>query len=398
VKIHEYQGKEILARYGVAIPRGEAVFSASEARAAAARLIAETGNQTVVVKSQIHAGGRGKGTFKEDPDLRGVNVVRGADAAAAIAERMLGKTLVTHQTGKEGKVVGRLLIEQGINIDRELYLGAVVDRGSQRMTLMGCQEGGMEIEDVAARTPEKILKERIDPALGLCGFQARRLAFGLGLSGGATHENAVRLLQALCAAFQAEDASLLEINPLVVTKEGQVMALDAKLNFDDSAESRRTWSKLRDTAEEQASEVEARKHDLSYVNLEGSVGCMVNGAGLAMATMDIIKQFGGEPANFLDVGGGASKERVSAAFKIILSDPAVKGIFINIFGGIVHCDLVAQGVVDAAREVGLKVPLVVRLEGTNVEAGRKIIEQSGLNVTAAADMADGARKIVELIG
>ena len=284
----------------------------------------------------------------------------------------------------------------GIDIDREVYVGAVVDRDSQRITLMACAEGGVEIEEIAAATPERILKESADPVTGLSAFQARRLAYGLGLEGEA-HKKGTAFLLSLYRAFAAEDASLAEINPLVITKGGDVMALDAKLNFDDNAEFRHhQWGDLRDDSEEDAAELEAKKHDLSYVSLDGTIGCMVNGAGLAMATMDIIKQFGGEPANFLDVGGGASTERVTAAFKIILSDKNVKGIFVNIFGGIVFCDMVAQGVVDAAKEVGLAVPLVVRLEGTNVEAGRKIIAESGLNVTTADDMADGARKIVEL--
>lgn len=396
MNIHEYQGKALLAQYGVAIPQGIPVFSAQEAKRAAEKLIKETGNEVVVVKSQIHAGGRGKGRFKEDQELGGVNVVKGAAAVYEMAQRMLSRTLVTHQTGPTGKVVNRLLVEQGIDIDREVYVGAVVDRDSQRITLMACAEGGVEIEEIAAATPERILKESADPVTGLSAFQARRLAYGLGLEGEA-HKKGTAFLLSLYRAFAAEDASLAEINPLVITKGGDVMALDAKLNFDDNAEFRHhQWGDLRDDSEEDAAELEAKKHDLSYVSLDGTIGCMVNGAGLAMATMDIIKQFGGEPANFLDVGGGASTERVTAAFKIILSDKNVKGIFVNIFGGIVFCDMVAQGVVDAAKEVGLAVPLVVRLEGTNVEAGRKIIAESGLNVTTADDMADGARKIVEL--
>ncbi|MFH1130683.1 MAG: ADP-forming succinate--CoA ligase subunit beta [Pseudomonadota bacterium] len=395
MNIHEYQGKAILKKYGVSVPRGKAVFTASEAKAVADELIKETGNQVVVVKAQIHAGGRGKGRFKEDPEHGGVNVVKGSAEVAKVAERMLGKTLVTHQTGEAGRVVNRLLIEQGINIEREVYVGAVVDRVTQRIAMMACAEGGVEIETVAARSPEKILKEWIDPVVGLAGYQARKLAFGLGLSGVA-HTKATQFMIALAKAFDQEDASLAEINPLVVTKDGEVMALDAKLNLDETAEFRHpVWAELRDTSEEEPSEMEAKKFDLSYVKLDGNIGCMVNGAGLAMATMDIIKHFDGEPANFLDVGGAADKDRVTAAFKIILSDPNVKGIFVNIFGGIVHCDIVAQGVVAAVKEMGLKVPLVVRLEGTNVEVARKILSESKLNVTPAQDMADGARKIVE---
>jgi succinyl-CoA synthetase beta subunit len=396
VKIHEYQAKAILSKFGVPIPKGKPVFSAEEARKAAEELIRETGVQTVVVKAQIHAGGRGKGRFKEDPELGGVKVVKGADEAAKIAGRMLGKTLVTHQTGEEGKKVGRVLIEQGIDIDKEMYLGGVIDRAAQRITMMACAEGGVEIETVAARSPEKILKETIDPAIGLGAFQARKLAFALGLKGSA-HANAVKFLMALSRAFREVDASLAEINPLVITKSGDVLALDAKINLDDNAEHRHPdWKEMRDVTEEEPTELEAKSYDLSYVKLEGTIGCMVNGAGLAMSTMDIIKEFGGEPANFLDVGGAADKDRVTAAFKMIMKDPHVRGIFVNIFGGIVQCDVVAQGVVAAAKELGLKVPLVVRLEGTNVEAGRKILGESGLNVTPAVDMADGAKKIVEL--
>jgi succinyl-CoA synthetase beta subunit len=395
VKIHEYQAKAMLRRHGVAVPRGKAVFTADEVRRAAAELIQETGQSVVVVKAQIHAGGRGKGRFKEEAELGGVKVVKGAEEAAAIAARMLGRTLVTHQTGSAGQRVTRLLVEQGIDIDKEMYVGGVIDRATQRITMMACAEGGVEIETVAARSPEKILRESIDPTIGLGAFQARNLAFGLGLTGRA-HANAVELLMALACAFDAEDASLAEINPLVITKGGDVLALDAKINLDDNAEHRHhEWRELRDDSEEEPTELEAKRHDLSYVKLDGTIGCMVNGAGLAMATMDIIKEFGGQPANFLDVGGGADKARVSAAFKIIMSDPNVKGVFINIFGGIVQCDLVAQGVVDAVEEISLRVPLVVRLEGTNVEAGRRILGESKLKITPATDMADGARKIVE---
>ncbi len=396
MKIHEYQAKAILRKYGVAVPKGKPAFSADEARKVAEELIRETGNQTLVVKAQIHAGGRGKGRYKEDPELGGVKVVKGAEEAAKMAARMLGKTLVTHQTGPEGKKVARILIEQGMEIDKEMYVGGVVDRVAQRITMMACAEGGVEIETIAAKTPEKILKESCDPLTGLAAFQARKLAFGLGLKG-AANGNAVKFLQALARAFDGEDASLAEINPLVITKSGEVFALDAKFNLDDNAEHRHEeWHELRDTSEEEPTELEAKAADLSYVKLDGTIGCMVNGAGLAMSTMDIIKQFGGEPANFLDVGGAADKERVTKAFKIIMKDRNVKGIFVNIFGGIVQCDVVAQGVVDAVKEIGLTVPLVVRLEGTNVEAGRKILKDSGLNVTPALDMADGAKKIVEL--
>jgi succinyl-CoA synthetase beta subunit len=396
VKIHEYQAKAILKKYGVSVPKGSPAFSAEEAKKIAEALIRETGSQTLVVKAQIHAGGRGKGRYKEDPELGGVKVVKGADEAAKMAARMLGKTLVTHQTGEEGKKVGRILIEQGVEIDKEMYVGGVVDRVAQRITMMACSEGGVEIETVAARTPEKILKESCDPITGLAAFQARKLAFGLGLKG-AANGNAVKFLQALARAFEGEDASLAEINPLVITKSGEVLALDAKFNLDDNAEHRHAeWRELRDSTEEEPSELEAKAADLTYIKLDGTIGCMVNGAGLAMSTMDIIKQFGGEPANFLDVGGAADRDRVTKAFKIIMKDPNVRGIFVNIFGGIVQCDVVAQGVVDAVKEIGLKAPLVVRLEGTNVEAGRKILKDSGLNVTPALDMADGAKKIVEL--
>ncbi|MCA9670155.1 MAG: ADP-forming succinate--CoA ligase subunit beta [Myxococcales bacterium] len=397
MKIHEYQAKALLSQYGVVVPKHVPAFTADEAKAAAAKLIAETGTEVVVVKSQIHAGGRGKGRFKEDAELGGVKVVKGADAAGAMAGRMLGNTLVTIQTGEAGKKVNRVLVEQGVDIDRELYVGALVDRARERVCVMACAEGGVEIEEVAARSPEKILKEWIDPATGFCGYQARRLAHGLGLEGNA-FKNATRLLLSLGKAFVELDCSICEINPLVVTKSGDVMALDAKINLDDNAEDRHkaTWSELHDASEEEPTELEAKSYNLSYVKLDGTIGCMVNGAGLAMATMDIIKQFGGEPANFLDVGGSADAKRVAAAFKIILADDAVKGIFVNIFGGIVFCDRVAQGVVDAAKEVGITVPLVVRLEGTNVEAGRKILAESGLTITTASDMADGAKKIVEL--
>lgn len=398
MKIHEYQAKELLKKYGVSANTGVAVFCTKEAKAAAQKVLTESGQNVLVVKAQIHAGGRGKGRFKEDPELGGVKIVRSAEEAEALASRMLGKTLVTHQTGPAGKVVNRVVIEPAVDIEAEMYIGAVIDRAAQRVTIMACAEGGVEIETVAARTPEKILKETIDPALGngLAPYQARKLAFGLGLSG-ERHAAAVKFLLGLSRAFIEEDCSLAEINPLVITKQGAVVALDAKINLDDNAEDRHPdWAALRDETEEDPAELEAKAHDLSYVKLDGTIGCMVNGAGLAMATMDIIKEVGGEPANFLDVGGGADKARVATAFKIITKDPNVRGIFINIFGGIVQCDMVAQGVVDAVKETSLKVPLVVRLEGTNVEAGRQIIKNSGLNVVAATDMADGAKKIVEL--
>ncbi|PID39075.1 MAG: ADP-forming succinate--CoA ligase subunit beta [Proteobacteria bacterium] len=397
MKIHEYQAKELLKKYGVPVPLSTPILECTpeKVKNAAAALIKESGTEVIVVKAQIHAGGRGKGRYKEDPELGGVKVVKGANEAAEIATRMMGKTLVTIQTGDEGKRVDRLLLEQGIDIDRELYLSAVLDRAAQRICVMACEEGGVEIEEVAARTPEKILKAWVDPVNGLSAYQARQLAFGLGLSGKAVG-SAVKFLQALATAFDAEDATLAEINPLVVTKQGEVMALDAKINLDDNASQRHPyWRDLRDDSEEDPAELEAHKHDLSYVNLDGTIGCMVNGAGLAMATMDIIKEFGASPANFLDVGGTADKERVAAAFKIIVADPNVKGIFINIFGGIVHCDRVAQGVIDAVKEVGLKLPLVVRLEGTNVDEGKRLLAESDLAVTPADDMADGAKTIVE---
>jgi len=389
VKIHEYQGKQILARYGVPVPKGRAALTFEDAETAIRWVMAETSSETVVVKAQIHAGGRGKGG--------GVKVCKGLQAALQATRSIMGMKLVTHQTGPEGKVVHRLLIEQGLDIARELYVGMVIDRQSNRVVLMASTEGGMEIEQVAATSPEKILKEPIDPAVGLQAFQARKLAYGLGLSGDAA-KNGVAFLLALSRAFHEMDCSLAEINPLVVTKQGQVVALDAKINFDDNALFRHPdVGQLRDLDEEDPSEVEAKKHELSYIKLDGSIGCMVNGAGLAMATMDICKHYGGQPANFLDVGGGANTDQVCAAFKIITADPNVKAILVNIFGGIMRCDTVAQGIVEAVKQVGLTVPLVVRLEGTNVEIGRKILAESGLKITAATDMADGARKAVELV-
>jgi succinyl-CoA synthetase beta subunit len=388
MKIHEYQAKEILKKYGVPIPKGIPAFSPDEAERAAKDLISDTGNQTVVVKAQIHAGGRGKGG--------GVKVVKGAEAARETAQKMLGMTLVTPQTGPGGRLVKRLLVEQGVAIAKELYAGMLLDRGSGRVVVMASAEGGMDIEEVAAKEPEKILKELVDPVMGLSPFQARNLAYGLGLKGDAA-KSATSFLLKLYKAFMDVDGSLAEINPLVVTQTGQVLALDCKFNFDDNALYRHTdIEAYRDLDEEEPAEIEAKKFDLSFIKLDGTIGCMVNGAGLAMATMDIIKQFGGQPANFLDVGGGATTEKVTAAFKIITSDPAVKGIFVNIFGGIMKCDTIADGVIEAVKQVGLRVPLVVRLEGTNVELGRKKLSESGLAVTPALDMADGAQKIAAL--
>jgi succinyl-CoA synthetase beta subunit len=390
LKIHEYQAKELLRRRGVPVPIGRAALSIDEADAAIDAVMRETGSDVVVVKAQIHAGGRGKGG--------GVKVARGVDDARARARAILGMNLVTHQTGPEGKRVKRLLIEQGMDIARELYVGLVLDRAAGRVTVMASTEGGMEIEEVAASHPEKILRESIDPAVGFRPWQARRLAFGLGLQGDEVKAG-VEFLTALCSAYHDLDASLVEVNPLVVTKQGQVIALDAKVTFDDNALYRHAdLDALRDLDEEDAAETEAKKYDLSFIHLDGTIGCMVNGAGLAMATMDIVKHYGGAPANFLDVGGGATTEKVTAAFKIITHDPRVRGIFVNIFGGIMKCDTIANGIVSAVKEVGLEVPLVVRLEGTNVELGKKILDDSGLAVVAAADMADGAKRIVELAG
>src|SRR3954447_6635654 len=390
MKIHEYQAKEILRKYGVPVPKGTPALSPGEADRAAKALITETGSETLVVKAQIHAGGRGKGG--------GVKVVKGAPAVYEMAQKMLGMTLVTPQTGPAGRVVKRLLVEQGVSIARELYVGMLVDRGSGQVVVMASAEGGMDIEEVAAKHPEKIFKELVDPVLGLAPFQARNLAYALGLKGDAA-KNAAVFLAKLYRAFIDVDGSLAEINPLVLTSDGQVLALDCKMSFDDNALYRhREIEAYRDLEEEAPAEIEAKKYDLSYVKLDGTIGCMVNGAGLAMATMDIIQHFGGQPANFLDVGGGATTEKVTAAFKIITSDPAVRGIFVNIFGGIMKCDTIAEGVIAAVKQVGLRVPLVVRLEGTNVELGRKLLGESGLQVTAALDMADGARKIAALAG
>ncbi|MBT2665824.1 MULTISPECIES: ADP-forming succinate--CoA ligase subunit beta [Bacillales] len=386
MNIHEYQGKEILRQYGVSVPNGRVAFTVDEAVEAAKEL----GTEVVVVKAQIHAGGRGK--------AGGVKVAKNLDEARTYAEEILGKTLVTHQTGPAGKEVKRLLIEEGCDITKEYYIGLVLDRATNSVVLMASEEGGTEIEEVAEKTPEKIFKEVIDPVVGLTGFQARRIAFNINIPASLINK-ASKLMVNLYTAFVEKDCSIAEINPLVVTGDGNVMALDAKLNFDDNAIYRqKDIAEFRDLDEEDAKEIEASKHGLSYISLDGNIGCMVNGAGLAMATMDIIKHYMGDPANFLDVGGGATEEKVKEAFKIILSDKNVKGIFVNIFGGIMKCDIIATGVVAAAKELGLDVPLVVRLEGTNVDLGKKILKESGLNITAAESMADGAQKIVSLVG
>jgi len=382
MNIHEYQAKDLLAKFGVAVPQGAVVYTAAEAVAAARKL----GGNIWAVKAQIHAGGRGK--------AGGVKITRSEDEVAAAARALIGHTLVTHQTGPEGRQVKRVYIEAGCDIDRELYLAVSIDRGSGRITLIGAAEGGMEIEELAARAPDKILREAIDPAAGISPFHARRLAFGFAFKDrqiGAM----VGLVTSLYHAFTELDASLVEINPLVVTKTGELLALDAKISFDDNALFRHPEIEaLRDEDEEDPIELEAGRHALNYVKLDGNIGCMVNGAGLAMATMDIIKLYGGSPANFLDVGGGATRERVTVAFKLILSDPNVEAILVNIFGGIMRCDVIAEGVVSAAREVNLHVPLVVRLEGTNVELGRRILSQSGLPLIAAENFEDAARKVV----
>jgi len=389
MNIHEYQAKALLAKYGVAVPKGGVAYTAAEAEQVAKSLAEGRQNPVWVVKAQIHAGGRGKGG--------GVKVVKSIDDVRDVAKKMIGMTLVTHQTGPEGKEVKRVYVEEGCDIKRELYLGMLIDRATSRVTLMASTEGGMEIEEVAAKTPEKILRVAIDPAAGLQAFYARKIAFGLGLEGKQV-ASAVKFLIAMYNAFTGLDASLIEINPLVVTGAGDVVALDAKMNFDDNALFRhREVADLRDEDEEDPTEREAARHDLNYVKLDGNIGCMVNGAGLAMATMDIIKLYGGAPANFLDVGGGATKERVTTAFKLILSDPNVEGILVNIFGGIMRCDVIAEGVVAAAREVSLHVPLVVRLEGTNVELGKKILTQSGLPIISGDNLADAAEKVVKAV-
>lgn len=385
MNIHEYQGKELLRQYGVAVPNGKVAFTVEEAVEAAKTLNTEV----KVVKAQIHAGGRGK--------AGGVKIAKTLDEVRTYAEEILGKVLVTHQTGPEGKEVKRLYIEEGSDILKEYYIGLVLDRAKSRIVMMGSEEGGMEIEEVAANTPEKIFRETVDPAIGLQAFQARRLAFNMNIPKELVNK-AVKFMLGLYTAFVEKDCSIAEINPLVTTGDGQVMALDAKMNFDDNALYRhKDIQALRDLSEEDEKEIEASKYDLNYTALDGNIGMMVNGAGLAMATMDIIKHYGGDPANFLDVGGGATAEKVAAAFKIILSDPNVKGIFVNIFGGIMKCDDIATGVIEASKQVGLSLPLVVRLEGTNVELGKKLLNESGLNIIAAESMADGAQKIVSLV-
>jgi succinyl-CoA synthetase beta subunit len=386
MKIHEYQAKAILAKFGVPVPRGEVIFKAEEARAAAQRL----GTKVVVVKAQIHAGGRGK--------AGGVKLAKSPDEAASLAEKILGMKLVTPQTGEEGRIVRRLLIEEGLDIKRELYLSFLVDRTAAAPVFMASAAGGMEIEEVAKTNPEAILRETIRPATGMQPYHARKIAFGLGLApemlGVATS-----FFQSLYRAFIETDSSLLEINPCVVTGDGRLVALDAKVSLDDNALYRHPeFKELRDLDEETPLEVEASKFKLNYIKLDGNVGCMVNGAGLAMATMDIIKLSGGSPANFLDVGGGASEEQVKNAFRILLSDPNVKAVFVNIFGGILRCDVLASGVVNAAKELKFKVPVVVRMEGTNVKQGQEILRNSGLNFTVAAGMKDGAEKVVKLAG
>ena len=383
MKIHEYQGKQLIAKYGVAVPRGVVVTNEEQVPAAVEQL-----GLPVVVKAQIHAGGRGKGG--------GVKLARSLDEAVNVTRNIIGMKLVTHQTGPEGRDVRTVLIEEALKIKQEFYLGIVLDRAISRLVFMASSAGGMDIEEVAANEPEKILKEAIDPAVGLQPFQARKLAFGIGLPKEVVNK-AVRFMTALYRAYVDLDASLAEINPFLLTEEGDLYALDAKLNFDDNALFRhKDYEDLRDLNEEDPLEIEASKHDLNYIKLDGNIGCMVNGAGLAMATMDIIKLAGGEPANFLDIGGGASQQRVESAFRILLSDKNVRAVLINIFGGIVRTDMVATGVVAAARNIGVEVPVVVRLEGTNVEKGREVIEQSGLGFVSASGMKDAAEKVVAL--
>jgi succinyl-CoA synthetase beta subunit len=405
MKIHEHQAKQLMSARGIPVPMGRVARSVDEAVAAVRPLMEESDSRVVVVKAQIHAGGRGKGTFKEHPDVRGVNVVTsgidgGPQAAeeevGVLARKMLGSTLVTIQTGEEGKVVNRLYVEQGVDIARELYLAVLLDRASSRNIVMASTEGGVEIEKVAEETPEKILRAEIDPAIGLAAFQANELSHGLGLEGDAA-DNFGRFVKALSDAATQLDTDLIEINPLVITSEGAVLALDGKMAFDDNALYRHPdIADMRDETEEDSAELAARNAGLNYIKLDGTIGCLVNGAGLAMATMDTIKHVGGEPANFLDVGGGATADQVTTAFQIITKDPNVKGIFVNIFGGIMRCDVIAEGIVEAVGRVGLEVPLVVRLEGTNVDQGRRIIEDSGLKVTNADSLRDGAEKILEL--
>ncbi len=390
MNIHEYQAKELLKKMGISVPIGYPAFSVNEAELVAENVRKETGHPVVVVKAQIHAGGRGKGG--------GVKVTKTPQETQEAIKKIYGMQLVTHQTGPAGKKVQRLLLEQGVDIARELYLAVVLDRQLGRNIVIASTEGGMEIEEVAAHHPDKILRQVIDPALGLLPYQSRELAFGLGIPFGTDlFKQTTKLIESLVKAHQHLDCTMTEVNPLVITKTNQLLALDAKVNLDENASFRHPeFEILRDPSEQDAGEVEAKKFDLSYIKLDGNIGCMVNGAGLAMATLDIIRYYGGMPANFLDVGGGATTEKVTAAFKIITKDPAVKGIFVNIFGGIMKCDVIAEGVVTAVKEVGLKVPLIVRLEGTNVELGKKILKESGLNVIPAQDMADGAKQIVAL--
>ncbi|MBA3392018.1 MAG: ADP-forming succinate--CoA ligase subunit beta [Deltaproteobacteria bacterium] len=387
MKIHEYQGKQLLRKYGVPVPAGIPATSVEDALAAIPKVQEQSGNEVVVVKAQIHAGGRGKGG--------GVKVAKTRADAEAAVKKIFGMTLVTPQTGPEGKKVQRLLVEQGLAIEHEYYLAMLLDRAVGRVIVMASAEGGMDIEEVAAKHPEKIFKHTINPATGWQDWQSRALAKQLGIAGKVGLELG-GFLKTLTRCYEEMDCSMLEVNPLVTTKDGKVLALDAKISFDDNALYRhKELEDWRDPNEEDAAEQEAKKWDLSYISLDGNIGCMVNGAGLAMSTMDIIKYYGGAPANFLDVGGGATAEKVTAAFKIITTDPEVKAIFVNIFGGIMKCDTIAQGVITAVKEVGLKVPLVVRLEGTNVELGKKMLAESGLNIVAAADMADGAQKVVK---
>jgi succinyl-CoA synthetase beta subunit len=394
MNIHEYQAKQLLAKFGVAVPRGGVAYTPEEAE----KVANDLGGPVWVVKSQIHAGGRGAGRFKgNEQGAGGVRVVKSVADVKSNAGEMIGATLVTKQTGPAGKEVSRVYIEEGCDIKRELYLSLLVDRDTSRVTVMASTEGGMEIEEVAEATPEKIITIAIDPVTGMQGFHARRIAFALGLEGDQI-KSAVKFLMAMYKAFTDLDAAMVEVNPLVVTGGGDVIALDAKMGFDDNALCRhKDVAELRDEPEEDPAELEAGKYELNYVKLDGSIGCMVNGAGLAMATMDIIKLYGSEPANFLDVGGSATKERVTAAFKIILSDPNVEGILVNIFGGIMRCDVIAEGVVAAAKEVSLHVPLVVRLEGTNVDLGKQILADSGLPIVSADNLADAAEKIVKAV-
>ncbi len=396
MNIHEYQAKRLLAEFGVAVLKGDVAYTAQEAEVVAKDL----GGPVWVVKSQIHAGGRGKGKFLEESAGKGggVRVLKSVKDVRENARQMIGANLVTPQTGITGKEVKRVYIEDGCEIDKELYLSLVVDRETSRVTMIASSEGGVDIEEVAVKSPEKIQTIQVDPVTGILGYHARTIAFGLGLEGDQI-QPAVRFLTSVYTAFIELDASLIEINPMVITKDNNLVALDAKMDFDDNALYRhRDMEELRDDDEQDAAELEAQRHDLNYVKLDGKIGCMVNGAGLAMATMDIIKLYGSEPANFLDVGGSATREKVAIAFKIILSDPNVEGILVNIFGGIMRCDVIAEGVIAAAKEVSLNVPLVVRLEGTNVELGKEILSQSNLQIVSAEDLADAAKKVVNAVG